>query len=79
MGVLLLFVGVLLKTLQAQYDARLADREARLADKDNQIREIRADRDAWREVAVRGSSLSQRALSEAERAHQLAASPERTP
>lgn len=53
LAVLLALCAFLLKLVQSQYL--------------DQIRDLRADRDAWREIAERGSWLAQQGLHQAER------------
>lgn len=56
LAVLIGFIGLLLRTLQALYQ--------------DQIRDLRADRDAWREIAERGAWLAERGTHIAERSHE---------
>jgi hypothetical protein len=64
--VLISFCGVLLRTLQSLYS--------------DQVRDLKADRDAWKELAERGSWLAQQGLHQAERSQgQAPALPVKTP
>jgi len=61
LALLLALCAFLLKLVQSQYL--------------DQIRDLRADRDAWREIAERGSWLAQQGLHQAERSQGQPQSP----
>lgn len=61
LALLLALSAFLLKLVQSQYL--------------DQIRDLRADRDAWREIAERGSWLAQQGLHQAERSQGQVPSP----
>lgn len=61
LAILLGLCAFLLKLVQSQYL--------------EQIRELRADRDAWKEIAERGSWLAQQGLHQAERSQGQVPSP----
>jgi hypothetical protein len=66
LALLLALCAFLLKLVQSQYL--------------DQIRDLRADRDAWREIAERGSWLAQQGLHQAERSQSPSPSlPVKTP
>jgi len=65
LALLLALCAFLLKLVQSQYL--------------DQIRDLRADRDAWREIAERGSWLAQQGLHQAERSARKLQSPPPSP
>ena len=61
------FALTLLRLLQTQYEARLKDRETQIHEREERIRQMGADRDAWRELAERLSWATDRSTQLAER------------
>ena len=61
------FTLTLLRLLQGQYEARLKDRDVQISEREDRLRRISADRDAWRELAERLSWATDRSTQLAER------------